>query len=430
MTKTVHISGTTVSNIAGVFAAIALGALSASYAPMGVAKDTPNADVVASSTNNAAPSTQSPPAIQPPPILAFDEAVAHVTTAVFSAAPSAEAGVIPVVIDPLIDGLTGYQSKATQSIQDRIAAIVKKDFPQYAVQRIAPESLGQQPRVLIGTFTPRNAQKKTSGQRDTYWFCLVMLDLKTGKVVAKSVAWVRVEGSDVTPTASFGDSPAWTDDPSTLAYVASCQGSKVGDPINSEYLDGLLTAAVISEADDAYDEARYAEALNLYTTARKTRAGDQLRVYNGIYLSLFKLGRADQAAGAFHDLVDYGFRKKRLAVKFLFRPGSVRLANDSEFSASYPLWLQQIASQALSSQACLQIIGHTSPAGSAALNDSLSLLRAEYIQSQLEDAKPLLKSRTVAAGVGSRENLIGTGRDDTTDMLDRRVELKPINACG
>ena len=307
---------------------------------------------------------------------------------------------------------------------------MKKDFPQYAVQRIAPESLSQQPRVLIGTFTPRNAQKKTSGQRDTYWFCLVMLDLKTGKVVAKSVAWVRVEGSDVTPTASFGDSPAWTDDPSTLAYVASCQGSKVGDPINPEYLDGLLTAAVISEADDAYDEARYSEALNLYTTARKTRAGDQLRVYNGVYLSLFKLGRADQAAGAFHDLVDYGFRKKRLAVKFLFRPGSVRLANDSEFSASYPLWLQQIASQALSSQACLQIIGHTSPAGSAALNDSLSLLRAQYIQSQLEDAKPPLKSRTVAAGVGSRENLIGTGRDDTTDILDRRVELKPINSCG
>ena len=430
MTKTAYISGTTVSNIAGVFAAIVVGVLSASYAPMGVAKDTPNADVVTSSTSGSAPSMPLPPATQPPPVLAFDEAVAHVTTAVFSTAPSADAAVIPVVIDPLIDGLTGYQSKATQSIQDRIAAIVKKDFPQYAVQRIAPESLSQQPRVLIGTFTPRNAQKKTSGQRDTYWFCLVMLDLKTGKVVAKSVAWVRVEGSDVTPTASFGDSPAWTDDPSTLAYVASCQGSKVGDPINPEYLDGLLTAAVISEADDAYDEARYSEALNLYTTARKTRAGDQIRVYNGVYLSLFKLGRADQAAGAFHDLVDYGFRKKRLAVKFLFRPGSVRFANDSEFSASYPLWLQQIASQALSSQACLQIIGHTSPAGSAALNDSLSLLRAQYIQSQLEDAKPPLKSRTVAAGVGSRENLIGTGRDDTTDILDRRVELKPINSCG
>lgn len=431
MTKTARISGTTVSSIASVFAAVAVGALSASYARMGVAKDTPNDVVVIPNTSSDVHSTPPPSAMQPLPILAFDEAVAHVTTAVFSAAPSAKAAVIPVVIDPLIDGLTGYQSKATQSIQDRIAAIVKKDFPQYAVQRIAPESLSQQPRVLIGTFTPRHAQTTTGGQREAYWFCLVMLDLKTGKVVAKSVAWVRVEGvADVTPTASFGDSPAWTEDPSTLAYVAACQGSKVGDPIKSEYLDGLLTAAVISEADDAYDEGRYTEALNLYTTARKTRAGDQLRVYNGVYLSLFKLGRTDQAAGAFHDLVDYGFRNKRLAVKFLFRPGSVRFATESEFSASYPLWLQQIASQALSSQACLQITGHTSPAGSAAINDSLSLLRAQYIQSQLEDAKPLLKRRTVATGVGSRENLIGTGRDDTTDMLDRRVELKPINACG
>lgn len=67
---------------------------------------------------------------------------------------------------------------------------------------------------------------------------------------------------------------------------------------------------------------------------------------------------------------------------------------------------------------------------SAALNDSLSLLRAEYIQSRLESEAPPLKKRTVAAGVGSRENLSGTGRDDASDMLDRRVELKPIVPCG
>jgi hypothetical protein len=63
------------------------------------------------------------------------------------------------------------------------------------------------------------------------------------------------------------------------------------------------------------------------------------------------------------------------------------------------------------------------------MNDSLSLLRAEYVQSRLENEQPLLKQRTVAAGVGSRENLIGTGRDDITDLLDRRVELRPIVPC-
>jgi outer membrane protein OmpA-like peptidoglycan-associated protein len=108
----------------------------------------------------------------------------------------------------------------------------------------------------------------------------------------------------------------------------------------------------------------------------------------------------------------------------------VRFATDSTFSGSYAQWLRQIAAQTLSSQSCLQIMGHTSPVGPAAMNDSLSLLRAEYIQSRLEDDKPLLKPRMVAAGMGSRENLIGTGRDDATDMLDRRVELKPITPCS
>jgi outer membrane protein OmpA-like peptidoglycan-associated protein len=336
-----------------------------------------------------------------------------------------------VVIDPLVDGMTGYQSKATQSIQDRITGIVKRDFPKYAVQRITPESLKQQPRVLVGTFTPVNAQMKTSGEREAYRFCLVMGDLKTGKIIAKSVARARIGDADSTPTAAFSDSPVWTDDPNVQAYVATCQASKVGDPIRPEYFDGLLAAALVSEAGDAYNEGRYAEALDLYTTARKTPAGDQLRVYNGIYVTLLKLGRTEQSTAAFRDLVDFGLRKKRLALKFLFRPGSVRfVTDDNKFSASYGLWLQQIALQAVASQACLQITGHTSPTGPAAMNDSLSQLRAEYVQSRLEGDAPPLKKRTVATGVGSRENLIGTGRDDSSDVLDRRVELKPIEPCN
>src|ERR1700733_15100395 len=360
------------------------------------------------------PPTAAPP--PPPPVLAFDEAVANAAHAVFTNAPAPDSSAAMVVIDPLVDGMTGYQSAATQSIQDRIVGIVKRDFPNYAVQRITPESLKQQPRVLVGPFTPVNAQMKTTGERDAYRFCLVMGDLKSGKIVAKSVARARISDADSTPTAVFGDSPVWTDDPNVQAYVATCQASKVGDPIKPEYFDGLLAAALVSEAGDAYDQGRYAEALDLYTTARKTPAGDQLRVYNGIYVTLLKLGRNEQATLAFRDLVDYGLRKKRLAVKFLFRPGSVRFVTDNKkFSASH---------------ASLQIPGHTSPTGPAAMNDSLSQLRAEYVQSRLEGDEAPLKKRTVATGVGSRENLIGTGRDDGSDVLDRRVELKPIEPCN
>jgi hypothetical protein len=79
----------------------------------------------------------------------------------------------------------------------------------------------------------------------------------------------------------------------------------------------------------------------LYITASKTSAGDQLRVYNGIYLSQAKLGHAERASAAFRDLVQYGPRKKRLAVKFLFQPGSVRFAADAKLSNTYGLWLSR-----------------------------------------------------------------------------------------
>jgi outer membrane protein OmpA-like peptidoglycan-associated protein len=388
------------------------------------------ATAAAAPTTAAAAAPAAAPAPAPPPVLPFDEAVANAAHAVFSMALASGASAGMVVIDPLVDGMTGYQSKATQTIQDRIAGVVRKDFPQYAVQRITPQSLKQQPRVLVGTFTPVNAQMKTAGAREAYRFCLVMGDLSTGKIVAKAVARARIEDADATPTAAFGESPVWTQDPSVQAYVATCQASKVGDPIKPEYFDGLLAAALVSEAIDAYNDGRYAEALDLYSTARKTPAGDQLRVYNGIYLSQVKLGHPEQAAEAFSDLVQYGLHKKQLAVKFLFQPGSVRFVSDAKLSGNYGMWVHQIAAQAAANRICLQIVGHTSPSGPAALNDSLSLLRAEYIQTRLEGEEAPLKKRTVAAGMGSRENLIGTGRDDASDVLDRRVELKPIEPCG
>ena len=125
-----------------------------------------------------------------------------------------------VVIDPLVDGMTGYQSKATKSIQDRILVVAKSDFPQYLVQRITPDNLKQRPRILVGTFTPVNAQMKTAGEREAYRFCLVMGDLQTGKIVAKSVARARIADPDATPTPAFADSPVWTTDPA--AWMRIC----------------------------------------------------------------------------------------------------------------------------------------------------------------------------------------------------------------
>jgi outer membrane protein OmpA-like peptidoglycan-associated protein len=51
-------------------------------------------------------------------------------------------------------------------------------------------------------------------------------------------------------------------------------------------------------------------------------------------------------------------------------------------------------------------------------------LRADFIKERVEAEEASLQGRLLASGKGSREMLVGTGRDDPSDALDRRVEFK------
>jgi outer membrane protein OmpA-like peptidoglycan-associated protein len=63
------------------------------------------------------------------------------------------------------------------------------------------------------------------------------------------------------------------------------------------------------------------------------------------------------------------------------------------------------------------------------VNEQLSQLRAEYVKDRLESDEPALRGHVIATGVGSKNNLIGTGADNLSDALDRRVEFKVLSAC-
>jgi outer membrane protein OmpA-like peptidoglycan-associated protein len=373
----------------------------------------------------AAATPPTPPPVQPVP---FPVAVLNAANAVFSAAPVNGPRQV-VVIDPLVNGVTGEQSTATQQIQDSIVALARDKYPQFDIQPFSAATVSKAPYVMVGTFTPVNAQGQTAGTREAYRFCLVMVDLHAGKTVAKGVARARPDGVNATPIGFFRDSPAWTNDPSVKSYIDTCQATKVGDAISQTYLNGILTASIVSEAIGAYDASRYRDALDLYETAVKTPAGNQLRVYNGLYLTNWKLGHRDQAAEAFGRVVDYGLDNNALGVKILFRPGSTGFDTSEQSTGPYDMWLRQIADHSASKRACLQVTGNSSPSGSAALNDQLSQLRAEYVKGRLETDTPALQGHVIATGVGAKNNLVGTGSDDLSDALDRRVEFKVIPTC-
>jgi outer membrane protein OmpA-like peptidoglycan-associated protein len=90
------------------------------------------------------------------------------------------------------------------------------------------------------------------------------------------------------------------------------------------------------------------------------------------------------------------------------------------------MWLKELGQRTAKASACLEIVGHTSPTGPAALNDRLSHLRAEYVKDRLVEQAKGLHQRLITTGAGSRQNIVGTGRDDDSDALDRRVEFKTV----
>ena len=420
--------------MAGPLAMLALVTLTACGTQQPAGSDSPPAAAAATASAQTSASPPSPAAVTaappPPPIMAFDDAVTFAATNLFGKAVLPDgARRLPLVIDPLIDGNTGAQSVSTQAMEQRIGAMLRANFPRYDLQPFTTTALTRSPLLFIGTVTAVDkAGSNAPGPREWYRVCLALIDLQSGKIVSKGLGRARPDSVDSTPIAFYQDSPAWVPDGATDGYVKTCQGTKVGDPINPAYWDKIVAAAMINDAMNSYNAGRYEDALDLYRGIARSGGGDQLRVYNGVYLSSLKLGRKDDAAQAFGKIVDYGIAQKRIAMKFLFRPGSTLFVNDQQINTQYQVWLKQIGARTGTANACMEVSGHTSRTGPEPLNDRLSLVRAQYITQRLDNGLPGTARRTVAVGKGSREPISGLGTDDARDALDRRVEFKVI-AC-
>ncbi|MGB5451975.1 MAG: SUMF1/EgtB/PvdO family nonheme iron enzyme [Sedimenticolaceae bacterium] len=358
----------------------------------------------------------------------FAATVQDAAQKVFSKAPAAAPGSGPaaVIIDPLIDGLSGTQSVATQAMGAQLVELLSTRYPQFVVQDPAASGGGQTPYVVIGTFTGVNKERKTTGERVAYRICLVLLDVRSGRIASKAKVFSQADGVDIMPSPFFRDSPAWLPDPYTQAYIRTCQATKPGDPIDPLYADRLRTSALINEAIAAYEDGDYRRSQELFGRAAGTPGGDQLRILNGLYLSSWALGQHQQAAAAFDRIVDLGLDGGRLTIKFPFGPNSTDLLMDEADTGQTNLWLTQIARGVVRRGGCLEIVGHTQRGGPEILNERLSLRRAEYVMRRLAAEAPALRDRMIATGRGSTGNLVGSGKGGSEDALDRRIEFELI----
>ena len=396
----------------------------AAPAPAATARPAPAATVAAAT----APATAQTEFIAPTPIK-FEDAVTRAGRQLFRDA-QATLGPEPrlMVIDPLIDANTGAQTISTAKMGDDLEALAKKDFRSYAVTPLTRNTLATKPLLLIGTLTPVTIERSIDKQPDAFRVWLTLIDLRTGKVVAKALDRATVDSVNPEPLPFYRDSPTWHKDATIMGYINSCQvNTKIGDLADPDYLARLPAAAVINEAILAYDDGKVPVANRLYKEAEPIADPGDLRVLNGLYITNWQLGKKDEARDAFGKLVTSGLELKRLPMKLLFQPGRTTFVTSGDLPAQYSIWLASLAEQAGRTPACVRVVGHTSRTGSAAANERLSRQRAEVVQKMLEKDNRALSSKLSAAGAGSKEALVGLGTDDMRDAIDRRVEFRVVD---
>ncbi|MEO8080743.1 MAG: OmpA family protein [Caldimonas sp.] len=329
-----------------------------------------------------------------------------------------------IVIDPMLDTITGQQTETSALLERRVTQRMGFKFLQFEFLPFRSENLKRAQYLLTGTMSRTPAD----GPKHTVQLNLALTDLKTGFVVAQSSVPAREENLDATPSPYYKDTPVLMKDKVADGY-AKTTVTPPGQRADPYYLERIAAATVITEATNLYNAERYQDALGQYQTALSTPQGEQLRAQSGVYLTSMKLGRTAEAEQAFGRIVALGIAYNQLGVKFLFNPGGVEFWSDPKISGAYPMWLRQIGREVVAADRCMKIVGHTSHSGPAPVNVALSLKRAAYVRQRLIAEEPTLASRTQAEGVGFRENIVGSGTDNGFDVLDRRVEFK-ISRCA
>lgn len=323
------------------------------------------------------------------------------------------------VIDNTIEGGSGQQTTGTRLVDARLLALLKGRLEFMDVAAVGTDNVKLANYVVTATLT----QVVEATGRGSFKINVALTDLRSGFVIAQTVARVRPAGVDETPTKFFRESPAISKDRVVEGQIKTAQ-TRAGAEADGLYLARLPVGALIAEGDRHYEGGRCEDALKFYEVAASRPEGLQLRVLNALYLCKVQLGQQEAAEAAFGRIVALGLATNNLSVKFLFRPGSTDFIADAKVNQPYSMWLRQIARETASARVCLLVTGHTSKTGAEQVNDRLSLQRASAIQKRLEVFAPEVTGRLQPVGMGFRENLIGTGTDDLRDALDRRVEFK------
>jgi hypothetical protein len=189
--------------LAALLAAGLLGCASTEQRPTGAASAGSAASGPPAAPAAAAP-TPAPQIVAAP----FPDAVARGAGRLFEDAAK-RLGPEPrlLIIDPLIDASSGQQTVATSEMGRWLAHAVERVHPEWRVRDFNRTTLAAAPLLLIGTLTAINTQPGSAEPADAFRICLRLVDLKTGRIVAKGLDRATADSVNAEPLPVFRDAP-------------------------------------------------------------------------------------------------------------------------------------------------------------------------------------------------------------------------------
>jgi outer membrane protein OmpA-like peptidoglycan-associated protein len=321
-----------------------------------------------------------------------------------------------IVIDPFIDTESGYPVKVNPQINAIMAGEIAKRFA--VTGEMEPKNLEVSEYVLCGMVT---LVDQYEGERNVYKVYTAVFEKSSGVVLASAEAYIR--RFETTPMDIYRDSPIYLKGQNYEEHVSSIK-KKPKESVETGYHDKLAVKSMRVKGDALYEVKEYNKSLDYYNQAATSPGGQEMETLNGLFTNLVHQGRYDTAEPVYGKLLKLSIAETgQIATKITFSPNS-RTPVASK-SSLYTIYVRQIAKLVAVSPACrVTIIGHSSRTGSEGYNDKLSLQRSASIQKLMSSFDPDTMKRSEIIGRGFRDNIVGTGSDDLTDEIDRRVEFR------
>ena len=156
------------------------------------------------------------------------------------------------MIDPLVDAVSGQQNVASRHMKKRLREIVREQFPAFEVRDFPRPTWRKTPSCWSAPSPASSSTTPPSGCRRPIASASRWPILAADKIVAKSVAAIRkVSTRRQRPICRH---PVWVKDAAVDAYIKTCQGTKLGDPIDPVYRERIDAATLVSDAILAYEK--------------------------------------------------------------------------------------------------------------------------------------------------------------------------------